>query len=520
MTLEIFFIVLGVLIAIYSLAPESDKTRLLTFVNPRFFLILIPSYVIILLICFYIDKRPVSMKWKNIAFITQYVLLLIFFLFVLYIYLVLKKKKLTKGNIERFYKRLHVLLEKGNYVQLTDIIHGSLSYILDFFHEKENKRDKIGLSDSREAEISQKIFRDIIFNKNFIQSNVHYGKQFSIDLISECINHKIPIYEYVYPLIREMMKSKDSILYSEIIRTQTRYFPEDDKFDYYPFLNALFNDIRTCDEQAFYGGVGEYVLEFIVKNIDDNNILYNHSIDFYNRGKDYAEKYKCPIYIGLLFFKLMVRKGIRDNYGGHLWLFYLKLWVKEICSKMKIYFEEWHSGKIFPSIYYYLLDEILMTHREWIKHIYEVSGEEKFGRKIITQEQEIEISRERKHVFKCILIDLNDCIDYIAQCPEITNQYKKHLLSIYFKLNIDLDINFRHYDNPTLPIATNISDILKEHKEDLKRHILNKNFSQEFNNELYNSLINSASLIDIPPLGEQGIESLESWKKWLNSLQK
>ncbi len=533
MNIEIFIAILGLLAAFYSIAPESLKARVNAFINPILFKISIPLYVILLLIAFYFDNHSNSPIVKESIFWLQYSLYLFLFIGCWYIYSNLTKRRLTKSNIVRYYKYLKVLLSRSEYSILIDILNGSLKDLLSFYN-REIKRTtpkkpqliiKIGAESitipsaptySLEAEVSRKIFRDVIFNESFIKANIHYGKQFAINLIRGCRVNNIGLSDYTDLFMYELLKNKDSFLYSELKETHTVYSPSNDEFERYPFLQTLFEDIEYCDNQGFYRGIGEYVLEFVDRNIDNNNERYNRDTKYYWIQRERDEKYKCPIFMGLSFFEYMVNKAIRENRNSHMWLLYIHYWVEAICKKIKHYPEEWQGGKEFPTIYYYLLYELLHVHREWVDHIYKVSTEEQHGSSFQQFDKTIDISDARKLILEWILKDLLYCTDNIAQCKEIPYEKRVYLIETVMRINIGIKSNFANYGKAHIAIARNIESATDVYIKEFTERLKNRNYSRIFNDDLWNVCVDSLRQLDTIPLDSNAVKF---WKEWLESFK-
>jgi len=532
MSIEIFIAMLGLLVGFYAIAPETVKARMSAFINPLLFKISIPTYIIILLGVYYLDKQVTSPLAKVGVFWVQYALYIFLFIGCWYVYSVLSRRKLTKNNIVRYYRYLKVLLSKKEYPILIEMLYGSLTGILGFYNNKEKKNKcnakqlvvKIGaesfsmpshLKDSFEAEVSQKIFRDVIFNEDFINANVHYGKQFAINLIRSSRLENIRINDYSDKFLYELLNNRDSFLYSEIKETFITCYPDNDELSRFPFLQALFEDIKYCDDQGFYRGIGEYVLEFIDRNIDNNNEKYSRNVHYYWRSTERDERYRCPIFMGLSFFRCMVNKGIRDDLNSHLWLLYLNSWVDSICSKVKYYPEEWQGSKEFPIIYYYLLYELLHVHRDWIDHIYEVNTEEALGSHYQQFDKTINITEGRLTILKWVLEDLLYCADSIARCKEIPIEKRVYLIEVFMEINIGVKSNFSKYGKANIAIAVNVDKVIEEYLMQFKQRIERTNYADIFNKEFLEVCARALNRIDTIPLDRSAVTF---WKEWLSGL--
>ena len=534
MSIEIFIAMLGLLAAFYAIAPETVKARVSAFISPMLFKISIPLYIVLLLGVFYFDKQVDNPLVKLGVFWVQYALYVFLFIGCWYVYSVLRERKLTKKNIARYYKYLKVLLSKKEYSILIEMLYGSLRDVLALYNKKEKKHKRntkqlvvkmgaesfsipVNPKDSFESEVSQKIFRDIVFNEDFIKANVHYGKQFAINLIRSCRIKKVRINDYTDKFIYELLKNRDSFLYSEIKETFTTYYPDNDEVGRFPFLETLFEDIKYCDDQGFYRGIGEYVLEFIYRNIDNNNEKYNRSTRYYWSSSERDEKFRCPIFMGLSYFEYMVNKGIRDNLNSHLWLLYLNSWVESICNKTKCYPEEWQSGKEFPTIYYYLLYELLHVHRDWIDTIYETSTKETLGSDYQQSDKTINITVARLTILKWVLEDLLYCADFISRCKEMPLGKRVYLMEVFMGINIGIKSNFSKYGKANVAIAGNLDKTLEEYLAAFKQRVARTNYADVFNKEFLEVCISALNKMDTIPLDR---DAVKFWEDWLNGLRR
>jgi len=538
MNIEIFIAFLGLLIGFYSVAPEILKSRVYAFVSPYVFKIFIVFYVLVALGVLYFEHYSANAMTTEILFWIKYLSYCGIFLLSWFIYASLRDRKLSRSNIARFYEYLKTLLIRQQYPILIDMVHGSLRYILPFYDiksvlekireldspiKKENGVITIDVCrlDQRpyplEMEITRKIFRDIIFNESFIKANVHYGKQFSTDLLRGCQKNNIRVNDYFDIFLYELLSNQDSFLYQEIRETFVQYSSDNDELDRYPFLHALFHDINYFDAQGFYRGIGEYVIEFVDKNIGSNNEKYNRSINYYCNQNERDGKYKCPIYMALGYFKHMVDKGIHDNIRSHMWLLYLHYWVKSICGKMVFIPEEWQNGREFPTVYYYLLYEILTAHDDWIRSIYEISSKEQLGTSFQQSGKSIDISPERQFIIEWILKDMLYCADSIAQCAAIPRDKRIYLLEVFMHVNVGIKSNFSQYGKARIAQATNLNKAIDVYLNEFKERIKSKNYSRTFNFDLHELCQQALNSMDTIPLDH---DVVKFWTDWLNDYNK
>ena len=211
----------------------------------------------------------------------------------------------------------------------------------------------------------------------------------------------------------------------------------------------------------------------------------------------------------------MVNKGIRDDLNSHLWLLYLNSWVDSICSKARFYPEEWHGGKEFPTIYYYLLYELLHVHRGWIRHICEVSADEAFGSHYQQFDKTINISDARQTMLKWILDDLLHCADSISRCKAIPLDKRVYLMEAFMDINIGIKSDFSKYGKADIVIVVNLDKVIDEYLKAFSERIKRTNYVDVFNHEFLQVCDSALNVMDTIPLDRSAVQF---WKEWLNAM--
>lgn len=126
-------------------------------------------------------------------------------------------------------------------------------------------------------------------------------------------------------------------------------------------LNFYLNDIHTAIDVAIWKPVGEYVVSYIKKQ-KGNSSFYNQPDNYFSSSD---ERWECPIFVGLIFFDVMVSTAIFKRSKDHMWLSYYRHFLKEILESHDI------SGNIdrdreFPIRFDYLIYELISRCSIWV----------------------------------------------------------------------------------------------------------------------------------------------------------
>lgn len=171
--------------------------------------------------------------------------------------------------------------------------------------------------------------------------------------------------EFTTAFFKELIANTSSPLYRELRDNQSYsciggYNIDESNL----LLNYYFTDMDTAANVSIWKPIGDYALEFIGKQKGRNN--------FYNQSFSYSyyenEKWLCPIFMSIHFFRIMVSRAIHTKYQDHMWLMYVKDFVLEILKNYKPSLDVDKSQE-FPTYFDYLMYEALDTHIEWIEAV-------------------------------------------------------------------------------------------------------------------------------------------------------
>jgi hypothetical protein len=276
---------------------------------------------------------------------------------------------------------------------------------------------------------------------------------FGLKIIS---NEKTDIYfkrMFANGYIRALLKNEDSVLYKEIQNNQNlsstnRYIlPESNAI-----LHKLFKDITTAKNIEVWRPIGETVNDILDEQ-------YHKQVDIYNEydGKiiyDYEEQFRNPIFVGIIFFDIMITEAIYQKINWHMRLYYYSYFVEKICRNYKVS-EYRQEDNEYPDIYSGILYEIISNLRGWI-NIIEYDTEE------VQQEiKYIDYNHENGNIIKSSVICLSQCIKKILCTEAISDKFKEYLthiiINLYFNLALSTQEVSRRYGE--VMIACIIHDI-------------------------------------------------------------
>ncbi|MCU4481365.1 hypothetical protein [Acinetobacter ursingii] len=168
--------------------------------------------------------------------------------------------------------------------------------------------------------------------------------------------------EFTDNFFKGLIANKNSQLYRELkdnqhfmYSTGYRIEPENFILDYY------FSDPENAIRANIWKPVGDYLCDFI-KQQKGNNRFYNS----YSESYIYTdEPWKCPIFVGIQFFDVMVKSAIYKKIDDHMWLMYYKYFLDEILKNL----DRTENSEIwqeFPLKFDYLIYNLISNCSDWI----------------------------------------------------------------------------------------------------------------------------------------------------------
>ncbi|MBU2909464.1 hypothetical protein [Vibrio splendidus] len=326
-----------------------------------------------------------------------------------------REEKLPKSSISKLKKEITSLIKEVNFVDISFLLEKYKLYLIKYYshipwyvvlHRKIKPRyEHVNLISFNVSEDNKTTFTENIRNKlacmipNSSQVSNEIDSMFSLIFKSRSLvcylneNHPtlglelISTSDNIESVYREefinmLLEDKHSLLYREL--SQSQYIDQSNCYEIDAsnlLLKYLFEDIRRSDDLKLYLSLNDFSINFIKKEYSQDS-TYHDSCD----GFVYSnERYKCPVYISIFLYDMMIRQAIKQNYHNHLFPNYLFFMAKEIISSIdnvKIN----RSEEEFPTRNYFLLYECFNTMSSWIDMIIErVKSPERYNPDLVLE---------------------------------------------------------------------------------------------------------------------------------------
>lgn len=168
--------------------------------------------------------------------------------------------------------------------------------------------------------------------------------------------------EFTDNFFKGLIANKHSQLYRELkdnqhflYATGYRIEPENYILDYY------FSDPENAVRANIWQPIGEYICDFI-KQQKGKDSFYNSYCESYIYTD---EPWKCPIFVGIQLFDVMVKSAIYKKIDEHMWLMYYESFLDEILKNLDRTenYEDWQE---FPLKFDYLIYNIVSNCSGWV----------------------------------------------------------------------------------------------------------------------------------------------------------
>ncbi|ACQ97862.1 hypothetical protein GBP346_A0941 [Burkholderia pseudomallei MSHR346] len=236
-------------------------------------------------------------------------------------------------------------------------------------------------------------------------------------------------FDFSDEFLRILMLDTSSILYWEIKNNQNyarghRYdLPESNRL-----LRYLFADAKNAEALGVWQPVGETVIAELDRRHRTATDLYNDSVmDYRERGQ-----WKCPVFVGIRFFDIMVSEAIAQNIRWHMWLYYFPHFVDGICRNYAPDEQRVDLDSEFPTVYSFLLYEIVSTLRHWIAEVRDLPPDQE---NVVLEHDTL--THENGNIIKSSILVLGMCLKTILVTERIPTRLKSYLASIGLDLFFD-----------------------------------------------------------------------------------
>lgn len=168
--------------------------------------------------------------------------------------------------------------------------------------------------------------------------------------------------EFTDNFFKGLIANRNSQLYRELRDNQhytysTGYSIEPENF----ILDYYFSDPKNAIRADIWKPVGDYVYDFIKQQKGKDN-FYNSYSDSYVYTD---EQWKCPIFVGIQFFDVMVKSAIYKKINDNMCLMYYEHFLDEILKNLDRT-ENSEDSQEFPLKFDYLIYNLLSNCTDWI----------------------------------------------------------------------------------------------------------------------------------------------------------
>lgn len=165
-----------------------------------------------------------------------------------------------------------------------------------------------------------------------------------------------------------MLGNESSVFYAELKNNHNlagghrlRIPPENRLVAFY------LKDVNVAAQLGVYRSLGEAMLSLI--DADDE---LTKSLNGPMRTYGEVEAYRCPIFCGIHFFRIMVLEGLHQQTVDHLWLHYVPHFVDHILARARPLEPEDENDE-FPTRFCYLLYQLVNVTTDWIEEAAQVT---------------------------------------------------------------------------------------------------------------------------------------------------
>jgi hypothetical protein len=465
MKLESILALTALLVSIYAIVPSDRRLSIVIKVGRLDWLIILFSLIIVHYLQFYSFFSSINFvphwglkRWGINPHNATYLVIIIT---VALLYIRLKFSKISFDNISKFRDLSEELMRTDKHFILIKLIENNINdiakiYKNDFFFSKLVKRYnpsfqtivqegdsavkrysgkiyrvKRWLSNrmpahSYEVEIAHDLIRQILLSKKFASSLAQKRPSLAIEISTHGFHENI---DFVETYIKILLEDTSSILYYEIKNNQNissnyrYYFNESNELLYY-----LFNDTRIAEKLYIWKPFGDYTLSYLeMLGHSPDTDSYNYDMGSY----DDEGKWKCPLFITIQFYDLMVSEALHQNIKWHMWLFYFPLFIDKIVNNYYPKNDNMNSISECPTRYAYLIYKMISSMCSWVEAIKDISPNQE---NVKLENENI----ENGNIPKSTILAICRCFKTILVSERIDTNYKNYLLESVFSLYFSL----------------------------------------------------------------------------------
>lgn len=213
----------------------------------------------------------------------------------------------------------------------------------------------------RQAEIAAKEIARILFRSADLRRFISQMRPYFATSLLRLDFHEM--YDFSNAYFGDLISDPGSVLYEELgqnltISVREGYlFPEHNRL-----LHFLFSDARMGDKLKVWKPIGDHLLSMLRPNESRDYVAYlNRRPESFDE-----ERWKDPIFTGIVFFDLMVTAAAHQGIQWHMWLYYLPIIVERLEGIYDTSDPAVDTSDEFPTRAARLIYESINAVRDWV----------------------------------------------------------------------------------------------------------------------------------------------------------
>jgi len=186
-------------------------------------------------------------------------------------------------------------------------------------------------------------------------------------------------------------------------------------------LAFYLKDVRIAGKLGVYRSAGEAVISRIESDEGLANRLNGPLLSYQETGK-----FRCPVYVGITFFRIMVLEGLHQRLADHLWLHYFPHFAMRLVARARPLAVDDENYE-FPTQLSYLLYELVDGVSAWIEDAARLTQRDDVVSAEDVEGRHVYISFEAAEA-------LGRVLEPILRSDHVASGLKKELLSVVLGL--------------------------------------------------------------------------------------
>ena len=169
-------------------------------------------------------------------------------------------------------------------------------------------------SSSIESQKVTDILRQVTDDKDFTAFIARYDITVPIMIVKTFEQDVRELDDWLDEIVMALLAAPGSALYKDI---------EQSTVDDSAILNFLLGDANAAKRRSVWNPVGKYVERHLIDLRREDKSPYNRDSRYYiGHDKTDNGRYRDPVFVGVMYFDLMVKQALEQCVQWHMWLFF------------------------------------------------------------------------------------------------------------------------------------------------------------------------------------------------------